>query len=318
MKRAMTILLLVPIIIFPSAAAAQTGNETQKNADGTTTTTEPHGDGGTKKTTENAEGKVVDVVISQPDATFGPGGTKLTLHFTETPWRSIEDNPTMWVFKDASGKVRRIEYSKNLNGEDFISYTVDYGADGRMRSYARQVHTGNPENFPDGLQTTTTFTYDKLGRPSTILEDFTEYTDDGAFKIKHYRTTYRYSGNADKKGSATVEARDDAGGKWEKQTSNAPTTLDSATKEAGEIRKIFTTVTERPISIVEDLNLGDSLEFSIDRADAETAGTPKPLEPQKPQEAGPGFWGWMPPIGMGVERDDRKTRERRFPEDLMR
>jgi hypothetical protein len=80
----------------------------------------------------------------------------------------------------------------------------------------------------------------------------------------------------------------------------------------------MTAVTERQISIVEDLNLGDTLELSIDRADAETADTPKPLEPPKVQERSPGFWGWMPPIGMGVERDDMKTRERRAPDDRMR
>lgn len=319
-KSAMAILLLAPAIIFMSMASAkaQDGKQTQKNADGTKTTTEPHGNDGTMKTTENAEGKTVDIVISQPDATFGAGGTKLTLHLTETPWTSIEDNPSMWVYKDASGKVRRIEHNKDLNGEDFISYTVDYGPDGRMRSYTRQVHTGNPENFPEGLQTTTTFTYDKFGRPSIILEDFTGYTDDGEFKVKHYRTTYRYTGDADKKGAATVEVRDDAGGKWERQTSNAPTTLDSAANQAEEIRKTMTAVTERQISIVEDLNLGDTLELSIDRADAETADTPKPLEPPKVQERSPGFWGWMPPIGMGVERDDMKTRERRAPDDRMR
>ncbi len=318
-RSAIAILLFAPLIIFISMASAkaQDGKQTQKNADGTKTTTEPHGNDGTMKTTENAEGKTVDIVISQPDATFGAGGTKLTLHLTETPWTSIEDNPSMWVYKDASGKVRRIEYNKDLNGEDFISYTVDYGPDGRMRSYTRQVHTGDPENFPEGLQTTTTFTYDKFGRPSIILEDFTEYTDDGEFKVKHYRTTYRYTGDADKKGTATVEVRDDAGGKWEKQPGNTPTTLESAVQNAEEIQKTVKGVTERQVSIVEDLGLSNDLELSIDRADAETAGTPTPLQPQQVQQnsSPPPFWSGMPPSGMGMEREDMKDRERRIPDD---
>ena len=172
MKRIPSFLLYASLMFFTLPASAQepaegpaTAKQTQKNTDGTTTTTEPYGKGGTRKTTENAQGEIVDVVTEEPDATYGAGGRKITIGIGQGPWG--DPRTTIWVYKDKSGKVRRMEQNQDINGEDWLEFSVGYGADGRLTAYSRQVHTGNPEEFPEGTETVLNFKYDKSGRPST-------------------------------------------------------------------------------------------------------------------------------------------------------
>jgi hypothetical protein len=164
MKNVFVPLLYASLMFFAFPASAQEP-QTQKNTDGTTTATESYGKGGTRKTTENAQGEIVDIVTEEPDATYGAGGTKITIGVGQGPWG--DPRTTIWVYKDKSGKVRRMEQNHDINGEDWIEFSIDYGADGRLTAYARQVHTGNPEEFPEGTETVLNFKYDKSGRPST-------------------------------------------------------------------------------------------------------------------------------------------------------
>jgi hypothetical protein len=237
------------------ASAQEPGKQTQKNTDGTTTTTEPYDKGGTKKTTENAAGEIVDVVTEEPDATYGAGGTKITLGIGQGPWG--DPRTTIWVYKDKSGKVRRMEQNQDLNGEDWLEFSVGYDADGRLTAYSRQVHTGDPENFPEGLKTVVNFKYDKSGQPSAEV---------------------------------SVEGADPS----ETPASSTTNPVDAASNKAAEIRKIVQAATERQLSILEDLDLG-MFQLSIDRADAATAGTPTPSAERPATNPGYGSSIWPPP-----------------------
>jgi len=238
----------LPTLAQDTAKGPAAAKQTQKNTDGTTTTTEPDGKGGTKKITENAKGEIVDVVTEQPDATYGDGGTKVSIAIGEDASTIDEFNkPTIWVYKDKSGKVRHMEQNHDINGEDWIEFSIDYGADGRLTAYARQVHTGNPEEFPEGTETVLNFKYDKSGRPSTAA--------------------------------------------------TGPNSLETASTKADEILKAISGATERQMSILDDLGKDfDLLDLSIDRADNQTAGVPKPSAGTP--ATNPGYGTSVPPPPM--------------------
>jgi len=250
MKRIPSFLLYASLMFFTLPASAQepaegpaTAKQTQKNTDGTTTTTEPYGKGGTRKTTENAQGEIVDVVTEEPDATYGAGGRKITIGIGQGPWG--DPRTTIWVYKDKSGKVRRMEQNQDINGEDWLEFSVGYGADGRLTAYSRQVHTGNPEEFPEGTETVLNFKYDKSGRPSTAA--------------------------------------------------TGPNSLETASTKADEILKAIRGATERQRSILDDLGKDfDLLDLSIDRADNQTVGVPKPSAGTP--ATNPGYGTSVPPL----------------------
>jgi hypothetical protein len=293
-----TFLLCAGLTFFTPPAFAQEpadpgAKHTQKNTDGTTTTTEPYGNGGAKKITENAKGDIVDVVTEQPDGTYGDGGTKVTIAFGKHASTIDEYNePTTWLYKDRFGKIRRIEHNQDINGEDWIGFALEYGADGRLKSYTREVHTGNPEEFSEeGLKTV--FNFDPLGRPSTVLHDLWDEQNG----VTQLRIGYRYAGADDKKGTRSAEVYNESTKKWEPRTSNVPEPVNTASIKADEVLKVIRGATERQISIVEDLDLG-MFQYSIDKADAETAGTPTPSAGT--QAAIPGYGTSIPPPGAGV------------------
>ena len=274
LKPTLTFLLYASLMFSTLPALAQEAEkQVQKNTDGTTTTTEPYGNGGAKKLTENAKGEIVDVVIEQPDATYGDGGTKVTIAFgTHASTTDEYNEPTTWVYKDKSGKIRRIEHNQDINGEDWIGFTVEYGADGRLKSYTREVHTGNPEEFSEeGLKTTINF--DPLGRPLTVLHDLWDEKDE----IKHLRIGYRYAGDDDKKGTRSVEIYNENTKKWEPQTLSVPDPVEAASIKADEVLKVIRDATERQRSILDDLGQDfNLLDLSINSSDNETAGVPQP------------------------------------------
>jgi hypothetical protein len=111
----------------PESKPAPAGN-TQKNTDGTTTTTEAYGTAGKKSTTKDAKGEVIDIVIEEPDSVYGKGGTKTSIE-SHNGGRDID----IVVRKDSSGKVRHIEQTEFTRLTKKIK-SVDYEADGRLKA----------------------------------------------------------------------------------------------------------------------------------------------------------------------------------------
>ena len=234
--------LCLCLLVFTWPMLAQTkqgtpaSTKTQKNTDGTTTTIESI-DGGTRATTKDSKGKLVDVVTTEQSDKYGKGGTKAKIESHKG-----SNDIDIIVYKDKSGNVRRLEQTEFINNSPSKNtFDVEYDESGRLKSYAygrvgRLEEEGKIE-------------YDDLGRPSTVLMEVS------LFGGVRGRITYKYGGADDKTGTKTVESYSPWSKKWQETAESKISRLgfDKVVEVGKQLLAATREATERRMSIVEDL-----------------------------------------------------------------
>jgi len=282
---------LVSMLLTPLALAQKpvkkypTSTITQKNKDGTVSTITTDGHGFNEKETRDQNHAVIDRITTKPDNTYGEGGTKVeVLSRQDKPaieGPDIKTGEIIEEYKNKSGTVRHREVTDHISP---AKYSIDYGEDGK------------PTNFVEtGLLGGKVFVrikhdYDKSGRPLTTT---VERRDDPAEALEKYRITYKYNGDDDKQGTATVEKYNELNEKWEDTKDINPDYVKyQETYISSEVARVINS-TERIFDLTGDIESpltdvgGDSKEKKEPAENHEPSNTKPPSTPSTRRDVRP-------------------------------